>query len=179
MEGKIVNFDKATGKGTIVSLSGESIEFEAKQWGSFEEMPEIGLLVEIDQSTERIRAKTKSQSEDITSKLIAKRDDYLNRSSVNGWTIETINDQGFVIKNHEFSYSGFILYLFLAWLLFAVLMGFFVPKMFLIFSIIPAAICAFIAAKSAGNYTLYGKIDYENRTIIITKKGKVFQELKV
>lgn len=179
MEGKIVNFDKNTGKGTIVSVSGESVDFEAKQWGSFEVMPELGLLVEIDQSTGGVRAKTKSQSEDITSKLIAKRDDYLNRSSVNGWTIETINDQGFVIKNHEFSYSGFIAYLFLAWLLFTILMSFFVPRMLLIFAIIPAAVVAFIAAKSAGNYTLYGKMDYENRTIVITKKGKVFQELKV
>ena len=171
MEGKVVNFDKSTGKGTIVSVRGESIDFEAKQWGSFEVMPEVGLLVEIDRSTGGVRAKTKSEPEDITSKLIAKRDDYLNRSSVNGWKVETINEQGFVIKNHEFSYSSFFLYLVIALVIF----GFF----FGIGAIIPASIVAFVAAKSTSNYTLYGKMDYENGTIVITKKGKVFQELKV
>lgn len=50
MEAKIISYDNVNGKGILITKENEKIDFSIDKWNSFDTLPEIGLLVEIDEN---------------------------------------------------------------------------------------------------------------------------------
>jgi hypothetical protein len=172
MEGKVIRYDGAKGDGSIILKEGNVLEFSIKDWSSFDTLPSIGLAVSIDDG--KIYPTNIKQSENDSpakTKLINKRDEYINGSVANGWKVESINDLGFVITNSQFEWSTFVVWTFVVSIPLVFVFG--------IYGVPIAAVISYFITTSTGDYTLQGAMNYEDGNIVIKKNGKHHKTLGI
>lgn len=165
MEAKIVSYDSSSGKGILITKENEKIDFSIDKWDDFNVLPNIGLLVEINENNSISPKKDLDKENLIELKTII--NDYINNSVAKGWKVINNGETGFVIEETTFSFFICIILLIVLSFLLGFLFGIFAPIIALPFSI------WFARTKQI----LKGEIDYKYFQVNIYDRGVFMDKL--
>lgn len=172
MNAKIITYDTANGTGMLITTENEKKNFNINDWTDFDTLPEVGLLVDInDNGTISLQKKKVNLDEEKLEKLKNIRNKYINGSIANGWKLENENEDGFVIKEKVFNSGMFFL-----WFIgFSIAFGFFLGFI----GIIIALVITLFTGLAYSTTTLKGIVNKEAFMIEISKDGNPYKQLSV
>lgn len=171
MEAKIISYDNVNGKGILITKENEKIDFSIDKWNSFDTLPEIGLLVEIDENS--FVSPKKDFNKEKLDELKNVKQKYINGSIANGWRLINENEESFIIeeKISSFSYLYCIVLIFLLSIPLGLLFG--------VFGFVVALIFSIMIARNEKTTTLRGVYNYEKFEINITKDNEFYKKLTI
>ena len=172
MNAKIMTYDTTNGTGLLITKENEKRNFNINDWNDFDSLPEVGLLVDInDKGTISVQKNTVNLNEEKLEKLNSIKNKYINGSIANGWRLINDNDEGFVIQESKTSAFMVILWFIILSSVFSLFLGFYGPLLSLVLIM--------IINLGRETTTLKGVVNKEEFIIEITKEGKLYKQLSL
>lgn len=181
MNAKIITYDTTNGTGILITTENEKRNFNINDLNDFDILPEVGLLVDIDdKGTISVQKNTVNLNEEKLEKLNNIKNKYINGSIANGWRLINNNDTGFVIQETVIPVFMIILYTIFYTVLFIFFFLVLFPFLHFWALLLSLVLIALIDTGIGERITiLKGVVNKEKFIIEITKEGKPYKLLSI